>query len=169
MRISVEQFLDQTDTRGTWYGGGSAAALACALSAALLEKLATHAPTARASRTIRRQCTQLIEEDARTFANVIHVMVRGDRAGTKRALKAATQVPWRVWAASQRLQPLARRIRRDIRPRFRVDLNCALALARASAASSSALVETNLAWLNDRAYTRQLRRRMARLAQEVKK
>ena len=162
MRISVEQFLDQTATRGTWYGGGSAAALACALSAALLEKLATHAPTARTLRTIRRQCTQLIDEDASAFANVIRVMARGDRAGTKRALKGATQVPWRVWAASQRVQVLAQPIRREIRPRFRVDLNCAVAIARASASSAKDLVETNLLWLNDPAYSRSVRRRMAR-------
>ena len=164
VRISVEQFLDQTATRGTWYGGGSAAALACALSASLMEKLSCQASTARASRTIRRECTALIETDARVFRDVIRASAQGSRAGFTRALKTAIRVPWQVFDASRRLQQLAPKIGRHIRPRYRVDLRCAVAIARASGASAKFLVATNLAWLGDRAYSRRLLRRMARPA-----
>ena len=163
VRISLEQFLDQTATRGTWYGGGSAAALACALSASLMEKLSCQASTARASRAIRRQCTALIDADARVFAEVIRASSRGNRAGFQRALKSAIRVPWQVFDASRRLQQLAPKIGRHIRPKYRVDLTCAVAIARASGASAKALINTNLAWLGDRAYARQMQRQLAGL------
>lgn len=156
--ISVEQLLDQTAKRGTWYGGGSAAALACALAAALLEKLASRPGAAESLRTIRTRCTKLIEEDAHAFARVIQAHMHRDRQAVRRALKVAIEVPAEVCTASQRLLTAAARIRPTLTPAYTSDLRCAVALARASGQAAQALVKTNLEWLDDRAYSRRIRR-----------
>ncbi len=161
MTNSIERFLDQIATRGTWYGGGSAAALACALSAALMEKLASQPRLAKALRPIRVRCIRLIHEDAEVFARVIRAASRQNRSAVQGALKAAVNVPKEIYLRSQQLLHMSRQIRRTTRPRYQVDLQCAIALARASGFSARALITTNLAWLADPAYSRRVRRAMA--------
>lgn len=163
MKIPVERFLAQTAAKGSWYGGGSAAALGCALSAALLEKLANRAASVSAARRIRTRCTRLIDADALTFARVIRAS-RRSRPAWARALKAAIGVPADVARHAAALLGLARALRRDIHPRYRVDLDCAVFLAKASGQAARALVATNLAWLNDPAHARRIRRKLTRLA-----
>lgn len=163
MKIPVERFLAQTAAKGSWYGGGSAAALGCALSAALLEKLANRAASIRSARTIRTRCARLIDDDAVTFARVIRAS-RRTRQAWARALKAAIDVPVELAQHAAALIRLARTLRRDISPRYRVDLDCAVLLAHASGQAARALVATNLAWLDDPAYARRIRRRLTRLA-----
>jgi formiminotetrahydrofolate cyclodeaminase len=133
------------------------------LSAALLEKLATRAASIRSARRIRTRCTRLIDTDAVTFARVIRAS-RQSRQAWARALKAAIEVPAGVARHAAALLGVARALRRDISPRYRVDLDCAVLLAKASGQAARALVETNLAWLNDPAYARRVRRRLARLS-----
>ena len=146
-KISLEQFLEQTATRGTWYGGGSAAALSCALSAALMEKLASRPQTIRTARTIRRRCTRLVHEDARVFAKAVYAMSSHDRRRVQGAMKAAIAVPQEISTSAQRLRRISRQVGNALRPHFRVDLRCADALAQAADESARALVLTNLAWL----------------------
>ncbi|MBI3319841.1 MAG: cyclodeaminase/cyclohydrolase family protein [Candidatus Omnitrophica bacterium] len=145
--ISVEHLLEQTATRGTWYGGGSAAALSCALSAALIEKLASRPQAIRTARTIRRRCARLIDEDARVFARAVQAMSSQDRHRIRRAMNAAIAVPQEVCASAQRLRRISRQVGKALRPHVRVDLRCADALARAAGDSARALVLTNQAWL----------------------
>ena len=147
MSISLDHFLEQTATRGTWYGGGSAVALSCALSAALMEKLASRPQVAQAARTIRRRCALLVDEDARVFASIIHAMSRQDRQAVRRAMKAAIAVPREISTSARQLRRISRQIGKGIRPNFRVDLRCADALAKASDDSARALIRTNQAWL----------------------
>ena len=156
MKQSLERFLQQTATRGSWYGGGSAAAMTCALAAALLEKLVNERGVAASVRRLRREATVLIERDATAFARVIQAYYQHDQPAIQRALKAAIDVPLSVHAASDRLLQLAAKARTGIRPRYRVDLTCAVALARASRQTAGALVRTNLTWLADRAYSRRI-------------
>lgn len=159
----MEQFLARTAAKGSWYGGGSAAALGCAVSAALLEKLASRAASIRRARRIRTRCLRLIDDDAATFARVIRAS-RRSRAAWARALKSAIGVPAEVLRHAAALLRLSRALRREIHPRYRVDLDCAVLLARASGQAARALVATNLAWLGDPAYARRIRRQLARLA-----
>ena len=151
--------MEHTATRGTWYGGGSASAFTCALAAALLQKLVTRAALSRQLQAIRRRALALVEEDAESFAAVIRTMARRP-AGFRAALRRATEVPAAVYAASQRIQVIAKTAQRDVRSKYQVDLRCAVSLARASAESSLGLIKTNLAWLKDPRYSRQLRRRL---------
>ena len=80
----------------------------------------------------------------------------------RRRLKAAIEIPRQVHDDAHRVLTLARGLKRAIPPRYRVDLHCAEAIARAAAASARALIMTNLAWLNEPAYSRRMRRRLAR-------
>ena len=161
MGNSLEWFLDETAKRGSWYGGGSAAALTCALAASLLEKLANQQTLTRAMRTIRTRCATLTHQDAKTFARVIRATARGDRLATQRALKAAIDIPRQVYVNSQQLLKFSYRIKQTLHPKYQVDLRCAQALAKASGQAARALVMTNLSWLGDGAYR-------ARLAKQLK-
>jgi len=152
--------LEQVARKGSWFGGGSAAALGAALSAALLEKLTTTTAGVRALRVIRRDCVRLIEQDAVRFAKVIEATRAGNRAMFRRSLKTATDVPCRVCEHAQAIQAACRRAQRSVKVQFQSDLRCARALAQAAETSARALIDTNLTWLNDPAYTKTIHHRI---------
>lgn len=158
--MSVEELLRQVARKGSWMGGGSVAALCAALSAALLEKLVVQPAAAQRLRRIQRTCLALIPRDGRVFSQVIQATRHGDRRGLRRALKTATEVPWQVFAHAQTVQKICQQAQRSVKPRFQSDLRCALAVALAASESARTLIHTNLAWLNDAAYTRMMRRRL---------
>ena len=160
MQGSVEQFLEDVAQRGSWVGGGSVAALSAALSAALLEKLIYRPQVARRLRTIRRTCIELIERDAQLFARVILATRAHRRQAFARALKTATEVPCRVFEYAQVVQSTCRAAQRSVNPRLQSDLRCAMALAMAARESARTLIQTNVTWLNDRAYTKTIQRRL---------
>ncbi|MBI3011305.1 MAG: cyclodeaminase/cyclohydrolase family protein [Candidatus Omnitrophica bacterium] len=157
---SIEQLLGQIARRGSWLGGGSVAALSAALSAALLEKLVCHAPTARRMRRIRRSCIGLVQRDAVTFSRVIQAIRAGERQAFRRTLKSATEVPCQVFEHAQMIRAVCRAAQRSIGPRFQSDLRCAMAVALAASESAQALIDTNLAWLNDARYAKAVHRRL---------
>lgn len=157
---SVEQFLAQVARRGSWLGGGSVAAFSAALAAALLEKLVHGPALTRALRRSRRECVALIQRDATTFARVIRATRTGNPDAFRRSLKTATEVPRRIFDHAQMIQAACRKAQRAVKPRFQSDLRCAMALALAAGESARTLIETNLAWLNDPGYTRQVRRQL---------
>lgn len=161
MHESVEEFLEQVARRGSWVGGGSVAALSAALSAALLEKLVVDQKMARRLRHLWQECLALIDRDAHTFARVIHATRANHRRAFAQSLQAATEVPCRVFECAQIVAVLARAAQKTIKPKFQSDLRCAFALAQASSAAAQALIQTNLAWLNDPVYRRSIRRRLA--------
>ena len=160
MHGSLEHFLDEVARRGSWFGGGSAAALTAALSAALLEKLLAQPPAAHRVGRIRRDCAALIQRDADTFARVIAATRLRRRQAFARALKTATGVPCRIAIHARKLAATCRAARRLVKPRLQSDLRCALALANAADAAACALIDTNLVWLNEPGYTRMIRRRL---------
>ena len=157
---SLEQFLDQVARRGSWIGGGSVAALSAALSAALLEKLVHEPRVSRRLGRIRRECVRLIHRDAETFARVIQATQRKQRQAFARALKAAIEVPCRVFEHAQAVQAACRAAQRLVKPRFQSDLRCAMAMALAAAESARTLIMTNLAWLDDSTHAKRIRRRL---------
>ena len=160
MRQSIDQFLRRTATKGSWYGGGSAAALTGALTAALLEKLVV-GNAAATSRSIRKRCTTLIEADAKVFARVIKAYYEQDRVAVRRTLKRAIEVPVAVYRAADQLLTLAASAQRTIPQRYQSDVQCVVALGKATRDAARALVMTNLAWLNDPQYSRQVRRALS--------
>jgi formiminotetrahydrofolate cyclodeaminase len=149
MTWTVDRMLAQVARRGSWYGGGSVAALCVALAAALLEKLIVRRPALRRLHAIRARAASFIEEDARRFARVIQCTRLGHRGRFREALKSATDIPCRIFEDAQVIQAECRRAQRDVKPQFQSDLRCALAVALAGAESARTLIETNLAWLGD--------------------
>jgi len=101
-----------------------------------------------------------MSRDASTFSQVIQATRHNDRRRFQRSLKAATEVPWQVFAYAQTVQGMCRQAQRSVKPRFQSDLRCALAVALAAGESARTLIHTNLAWLNNAAYTRRMRRRL---------
>ncbi|MBI2104758.1 MAG: cyclodeaminase/cyclohydrolase family protein [Candidatus Omnitrophica bacterium] len=160
MQGSIEQFLAQVARRGSWVGGGSVAAFSAALSAALLEKLVHDPAAARRLGAVRRECLALLDRDAEAFARVIRTTRRKDRRAFRAALQAATEVPCRVFEHAQRVQAACRAAQQAVKPRFQSDLRCAMAVAIAAGESARTLIHTNLAWLNDPAYAKRIRRRL---------
>lgn len=157
---SLDQFVSHIARRGSWFGGGSVAALCAALAAGLLEKIVAQAVPARALGRIRRECLGLIQRDADAFARVIRTTERKDQGAFRSSLKTAIDIPCRVFEHAERVQAACRAAQRTVKPQYQSDLRCALAVALAAAESARTLVNTNLAWLNDPAYTRQIERRL---------
>src|SRR3989338_1020386 len=162
LQATVDTLLDQVARRGSWVGGGSAAALTAALAAALLQKLVVRPTAVRKLRRIRAICLRAVTEDATRFAGVIHAVRRGDRATFRRTLKVATELQWSVFQGAQQVQAECRTSQRRVKPRLQSDLLCAMALALAASEASRTLILTNVAWLNDASYTQQFRRRLQR-------
>jgi formiminotetrahydrofolate cyclodeaminase len=161
LSVPIEEFLHQIARRGSLFGGGSAAALTAALSAALLEKLVTAPRVSRRLRRIRQECLTLTLRDAQVFGRVIAASRRKHHAVFARALKQAVDVPWQVFGHAQSVQAACAAARRLVKIRFQSDLRCASAIARAAQDSARVLILTNLAWLNNPAYSRAMRRRLA--------
>ena len=161
MHGSIEDVLDHIARRGSWWGGGSAAALSAALSAALAEKLTATAAPRRRLQGLRRACLRLCRADAEAFAQVVRASRAGHRETFARSLKAATEIPYEVLAHACRVERVCEELRRAIPPRFRSDLICAQALARAASTAARGFIDTNLAWLDDLRYARRMRRRVA--------
>ena len=157
---SLDRFVSHIARRGSWFGGGSVAALCAALAAALLEKIVVQAAPARALREIRRDCLGLIQKDADAFARVIKTTQRKDQSAFRSSLNTAIDIPCRVFEQAERIQSACRMAQRTVKPQYQSDLRCALAVALAAAESARTLVITNLAWLNDPATTRQIERRL---------
>ena len=157
---SVDRFASHIARRGSWFGGGSVAALCAALAAALLEKIVMEAAPARRLAKIRRDCLGLIQRDADAFARVVKTTQRKDRGALRSSLKTAIDIPCRVFEQAERIQAACRAAQRTVKPQYQSDLRCALAVALAAAESARTLVHTNLAWFNDPAYTRQIERRL---------
>ena len=160
--MSINELLEEIARRGSWYGGGSVAALGAAVSAALLEKLVGEKVAGRRLRRIRRYATRVIEEDAKAFARVIAATRSPNRRRFRSALNAATCAQETVLRAAGEVQRAGRAARRAIKPRFQSDLRCAMALANASAESAKGFIKTNLTWLNDSRGTRPAQRRPRR-------
>ena len=157
---SLDRFVSHIARRGSWFGGGSVAALCAALAAALLEKIVIQAGPARTLRQIRQDCLGLIQKDADAFARVIKVTQRKNRGAFRSSLKTAIDIPCKVFEQAERIQAACRSAQRTVKPQYQSDLRCALAVALAAAESARTLVNTNLAWLNDPATTRQIERRL---------
>ena len=103
---------------------------------------------------------ELIQRDAEMFARAISATRRDDGQAFRRALRAATEVQEEVLASSRTIQAASRAAQRTIKPRFRSDLRCVSVLAVACGQAARTLIQTNRAWLRDRAYSTQVRRRL---------
>jgi len=183
--MRVGEFLDELAAAQPDPGGGSAAALAVALAAALCAMTAelsarrlAHAPQLAAdARGLLRRAAPLAQADADAYGGVLAAQRAPDEpAGGLRqqrisaALAQASAVPLEVAEIGDRVAALATEIAAGGNPSVRGDALTAARLAAAAAQAAAALVRINLAGTPEdprSAQASQLGDRAARLAAQA--
>jgi formiminotetrahydrofolate cyclodeaminase len=131
-------------------GGGSAAALSCALAAALVEMAAgieerrggDPALVARAGE-LKARALALAEEELEAYAPVIAARRRGDAEGVEAALVEASRSPVAVAEAAAAVAEAGAAVAAGCDPSVRGDALAGVLLAEAAAATALALVGVN--------------------------
>ena len=180
----VAEYLDRLATGDPTPGGGSAAALAGALSAALVsmvcnltagrEKFAAVEGEVVAIRAeaeaVRRRLTEAIQTDAEVYGAVM-TAYRLPRAtadeqarrtvARQRALHEAARVPIEIAEACVEVLRLCNRAAGTTNPNAASDVTVSAYLAAAALEGAIANVQINLPLLEDAAYADELRARVA--------
>jgi formiminotetrahydrofolate cyclodeaminase len=148
----LASFLDEVAEATPAPGGGSSAAVALALGAALVEmsaRLAGDADVASRAGGLRAQALELAERDLTSFAPVLEVarLPRDDTARDARlqqALLEASRTPLAIAQGAAEAAELGTAVARASSPHVRGDAVTGTLLAEASAAAGATLVEINL-------------------------
>jgi methenyltetrahydrofolate cyclohydrolase len=151
-RLDAGELVARLAAGGRSPAGGSAAAMAVAMAAALVEKAAHHSPDwpgARGAiaqaRAVRRRAEPLVERCAEVYAAALTALESaGDPELTRRALAAAADVPLRIAEAGHDVALLACEVADLGEPALRPDAQVALLLAEAGTRAAARLVVENL-------------------------
>jgi formiminotetrahydrofolate cyclodeaminase len=169
---SVQELLDELAGSSATPGGGSAAALAGAMGAALLgmvcnltigkKQFATVENELRGvleeAEALRRQLSSLADADTRAFDRVMAAYrlpkeTEGERAARQaaiqRALQGATQVPLETAAACAAIVKLTARVIAKVNPNALSDAGTAALLAEAGLRGAQLNVGINLTSIRD--------------------
>ena len=164
-------------------GGGSAAALSGAVSAALLAMVAAMpktkngTPEDRAAldgvlpkiQALQAKLTSLIDEDAASYDGVVaaYKLPKGtddEKAARKRAVQAAmrhaTDIPLETFHTALSLIPLAQIVAEHGNPNAKSDASVAVSMAMTAATGAYANVEINLDGVGDPAFAEGTRTEM---------
>jgi formiminotetrahydrofolate cyclodeaminase len=148
--------LDEVAARTPAPGGGSAAALACALAAALVEMAAAFnadSPTASDTRArageLRSQLVGLAERDLESYPPVLKALALDSAdparpAALAAALDRATDVPMEIARAGAEVSTLAAQITDGASRHTTGDAATAAVLAEGACRAAAMLVEVNL-------------------------
>lgn len=184
---TVRELLDAFSAPTPTPGGGSAAALAGAVAAALLEMVAampktrTGAPEERAAlegalpelRRLRAELTALIDRDAASYDAVVAAYrlpkaSDEEKAARTRAIQAAmrgaTDVPMDTVRAAAALLKHGHIVTEHGNANARTDAGVALQLAALAVSGGRMNAEINLDSVKDEAYVSDVRAELARLA-----
>jgi methenyltetrahydrofolate cyclohydrolase len=176
----LETFLDRLAGDAPTPGGGSTAALAGALGAALVSMVgsltlgkpkyadveAEVAAMLGQSEALRRRLTSLIDADARAFEHVTQAMrmprdtdqARATRTDVLQdALKAAALVPLQIAGACREVMALAQQAAEMGNTNVVSDAGVAILMAEAALRSAALNVLINLKWIKDEAFVAQHR------------
>ena len=133
-------------------GGGSTAAVACALAAALVE-MSAGPPHERAA-ALRARALELAEDDLSSYARVLEAerlpaedATRPERV--RAALSAASDTPLAIAEVGCEVAELGAEIARGARVHVEGDAATAALLAEAATRAAARLVELNLAGMPD--------------------
>jgi methenyltetrahydrofolate cyclohydrolase len=128
-------------------GGGSTAAVACALAAALVE-MSAGPPHERAA-ALRARALELADEDLSSYGPVLDAQ-RSDPERLRAALSAASDTPLAIAAVGCEVAELAAElVHRRRRPHLEGDATAAALIAEAATRAAARLVELNLAGMPD--------------------
>jgi formiminotetrahydrofolate cyclodeaminase len=154
--LSLHDLLARFAQRTPAPGGGSAAAVTCALAAALIEMAASFDPgtgaaelVARAA-ALRSRSLELAQLDLHSYAPVLDALRldAGDATRSRRLSQArmeASSVPWGIAAAGAELCDLGQEIAVRADSHLLGDALSAILLAEAACRTAVRLVELNLA------------------------
>ncbi len=183
---TVADLLDAFAAPTPTPGGGSAAALAGAMAAALLEMVASmpktknNTPEDRAAlgaalpqlKSLRAKLTGLVDSDSASYDAVVAAYrlpktTDDEKAARKAAvldaMRGATEVPLETARAAFALVPLAATVAGHGNPNAKSDASVALGLARQAASGARANVEINLEGIADGGYVAKVRAELATL------
>jgi methenyltetrahydrofolate cyclohydrolase len=144
----VRELLDELGAVTPAPGGGSAAAWAAALAAALVEMAAGFADDedsrARAH-ALRDQALALAEEERGTYGRVLDARRRGDEGAAADALSQAADPPLAIARVGAEVAELGAAVARAGKEALKGDALTGVELAGAACRAAARLVEINLA------------------------
>jgi formiminotetrahydrofolate cyclodeaminase len=153
--LPLVELLERFAARTAAPGGGSAAATACGLAAALVEMAAAFGlapeaePIAQRASVLRHQALELGERDLRAYAPVLEALAlpadaesRADRIAAARSDAAGP--PLQVAAAAAELAALGAELARHGNPQLTGDAITGVLIAEAACRAAVELVELNL-------------------------
>ncbi|HXT71375.1 MAG TPA: cyclodeaminase/cyclohydrolase family protein [Vicinamibacterales bacterium] len=187
---TVTDLLDAFAAPTPTPGGGSAAALAGAMAAALLEMVAqmpktkNNTPEDRAAldaalpalKSLRAKLTELVDKDSASYDAVVAAYKlpkatddekAARKAAVRDAMRGATEVPLETARASFALAHLARPIAEHGNPNAKSDVSVALGLAMQAAGGARANVEINVDSVGDPDYAAAVRADMEKAMVEA--
>lgn len=192
LKETVESYLDKLASGEPEPGGGSAAALAGALAAALVSMVASltvgkekyaavedeMAAIKAAAEGARVRLGELVSRDADAYAAVAAAMklprdteeqkaVRRD--ALQAALKGAAEVPAEIASAATEVARLALPAAEKGNPNAVSDAGVAVLFAEAAAQAAALNVKINLAWLDDEEFKRVTWARIEVLLSEIER
>jgi formiminotetrahydrofolate cyclodeaminase len=179
----VRSFLDELSSSAPAPGGGSVAALAGALGAALIsmvnnltigkEKYAgvqdDISALLKKSESLRKNLTDLLEEDVAVYTQLSQTMKmprdteeqKATRAkAMDRDLKAAADVPLRVAEACVSVMELCRPVAEKGNINAVSDVGVGILMAEAGLRSAALNVLINLSWIKDAQYVSETRKKL---------
>ncbi len=188
--LTLSQFLDALASKEPVPGGGSGAALAGALAAALVSMVCNLTIGKKGyeaveremqailaeSEAIRKELPQLLEADTQAYSRVMEAyrMPRASdeekqarEAAMQERLKEAAEVPFKIAERCARVVALALPAARMGNKWAVSDAGVGALLGEASLHSALLNVEINLASIKDTAYVQTMRGRMSALVEEA--
>lgn len=151
------QYLEQLSRREPVPGGGSAAAVAGALGAALIAMAARYSLNKGKSAQVEAKINELIaqsdqargsflefsSQDAQAYLDVVAARKAGDKAAQEDALAHAARVPQMIIDLCQDCQKLAAYLYQEGNPRLLSDVKAAEEFLKAAIASAKHMQEAN--------------------------
>jgi formiminotetrahydrofolate cyclodeaminase len=187
---SVSQFLDELASNSPAPGGGSVAALAGALGAALTSMVCNLTfgkkkyvdvqeelkGVLEQSESIRKELTQLIDKDTEAFNSVMAAfgLPKGSEAeqaarsaAIQEATKGATMIPLSVMLACEKALALSKTVAQKGNKNSASDAGVAALMLQAGCAGAALNVRINLGGINDAGFVAKISQQCAEIGKSV--